>query len=170
MLLAVLVGLLCAAAALALYLLVEKAGRQGVPLAVLRAVAWCSVAALLVNPGCRRERVRPVTVLLDGSRSMSDTASDLRWRAALDSARALAGPAGRILMFGDQPRAWTPTLRPDAPVSRLLPALSEAAASGGPVAIVTDGEVDDAAFKFRPVSPVLLIFHAPHLQYPLSNL
>jgi len=144
-LLAVLVGIVCAAAALALYLLVEKAGRQGVPLAVLRAVAWGSVAALLVNPGCRRERVRPVTVLLDGSRSMSDTAGDLRWRAALDTARALAGQAGHILVFGEVPRAWTPSLRPDAPVSRLLPALREAAASGGPVAIVTDGEVDDAA-------------------------
>jgi hypothetical protein len=144
-LLTLLVGALCAGAALGLYLGVERAGRAGVPLALLRAVAWGAVAALLVNPGCRREVVRPVTVLLDGSRSMSESAAEARWRAAVDTARAYAGAAGRILVFGDQPRAWTAAVRPDAPASRLLPALREAAASGGPIAIVTDGEIDDAA-------------------------
>jgi hypothetical protein len=137
------------AAALLLYLVVERVGRAGLPLAALRAAAWGGVAALLVNPSCRRGVVAPrVVVLLDHSLSMSsarDTAGGgARWRAAVDTARALAGRGGRILMFGTEPEAWRAGARPDAPASRLLPAWRAAAALGGPVAVVTDGEVDDA--------------------------
>ena len=118
---------------------------MGVPLALLRAVAWAGVAALLVDPGCTRSDAPLMTVLLDGSRSMTDAADSTRWHAAVDSARALAGSRGRILLFGgDQPRAWSADATPSAASSRLLPALRSAAAAGGPVAVVTDGVVDDA--------------------------
>jgi hypothetical protein len=144
------VGLAAVAAALAVYLLLERVGAAGIPLALLRATAWGSLAILLVDPGCRRlgPASAPV-VLLDHSASMSDPgdpggAGGARWRAALDTARAIAGRSGRILMFGAQPATLRADARPDAPASRLLPAWREAAALGGPVAVVTDGEVDDA--------------------------
>jgi len=144
------VGLAALAAALALYLRVERVGAAGLPLALLRAAAWGALGALLVNPGCRRTAAAPPTVvLLDHSLSMSspgDTAGGgARWGAALDTARRLAGRRGRILLFGTEPVPLRPGSRPDAPASRLLPAWREAAALGGPVAVVTDGEVDDAA-------------------------
>lgn len=145
----VLVGLAAAAAALAVYLLLEKAGPGSLWLAALRAAAWGCVAALLIDPGCTRtDGGAPPVVLLDGSLSMTDPgtepASLARWRAALDTARAVAGHAGRIIVFGAQPTALREAARPEAPATRLLPAWREAAALGGPVTVVTDGEVDDA--------------------------
>jgi hypothetical protein len=87
-------------------------------------------------------------VLLDHSLSMSsprDTAGGgARWRAAVDTARAIAGRGGRIILFGTEPVPFRAGARPDAPASRLLAAWREAASFGGPVAVVTDGEVDDA--------------------------
>jgi hypothetical protein len=136
------VALLALGGALALYLALERAGPWGVPLAVLRAVAWAGVAALLVDPGCRRGTAPP-TVLLDGSRSMEDVGGDARWHAAEDSARRLAA-GGPVVLFGATPVAWRPGARPAAATSLLLPALREAVARGGPVVVVTDGEVDDA--------------------------
>lgn len=146
----VLVGLAALGAALAVYLLLEKVGPAGLPLALLRAAAWGCLAVLLIDPGCRRPGAASApVVLLDRSLSMSDPgrldgAGGARWRAALDTARAIAGPRGRILLFGTQPTALRNGARPDAPASRLLPAWREAAALGGAVTVVTDGEVDDA--------------------------
>jgi len=148
--LVVAVGLAALAAALAVYLLLEKVGAAGIPLALLRAAAWGCLAVLLLDPGCRRSRgTAPPVVLLDHSLSMSDPgAADgtggARWRAALDTARAIAGRRGQILLFGAQPVALRDGARPDAPATRLVPAWREAAAFGGPVTVVTDGEVDDA--------------------------
>jgi hypothetical protein len=129
--------------ALLLYLGPERAGPSGVPLALLRALAWLGVAALLLDPGCRSGPAPP-TVLLDQSQSLSDPAGDARWKAAVDSARRLAA-GGPVVLFGATPRAWHERARPDAPTSLLLPTLREAVSRGGPIAIVTDGEVDDAA-------------------------
>ena len=145
----VLVGLAAAAAALAVYLGLERTGAAGLPLALLRAVAWGCLGALLIDPGCRRSDAgAPPVVLLDRSLSMTDpgdpAAGGARWHAALDSARTAAGRAGRIIGFGAQPAPLTGRSRPDAPASRLLPAWREAAALGGPVTVVTDGELDDA--------------------------
>lgn len=140
----VLIALAAAAGAFALYLFVERAGPPGVPLALLRAGVWSLVAALLVNPGCRREDRAATTVLLDASASMLDHAGDARWRASLDSARAHAGANGRILLFGEQPRPWTGNATPGDRSSRLLPALRQAAGFGGPLVVVTDGSIDDA--------------------------
>jgi len=145
----VVVGLAAAAAALAVYLVLEKAGPGALWLAALRAAAWGAVAALLIDPGCRRAGGGlPPVVLLDRSLSMTDPAPGpaglARWRAALDTARRIAGRGGRIILFGAQPAALQGPALPGDPSSRLLPAWREAAALGGPVAVVTDGEVDDA--------------------------
>ena len=134
-----------AAAALLLYLRIERAGRAAVPLAVLRALAWGSVGLLLVNPSCRRSTEGRVTVLLDGSLSMSDATGVDRWLAAVDSARAAAGRSGTIIVFGAEPRLYSATTQPDAPTTLLLPALREAASRGAGTVIVTDGALDDAA-------------------------
>lgn len=142
--LAILVAAASVAAALALYLGVERVGPGGIPLALLRALTWGVVAALLVNPAWRRPGAGGVTVLLDHSLSMSDPSGSARWTEALDSARAIAGRRGRILLFGEEPRVYDGVAAPDAASSRLLPALREAAAAGGAVAIVTDGALDDA--------------------------
>jgi hypothetical protein len=144
----VVVALGAVGAALALYLALERGGIGTVPLAMLRAAAWVTVAALLVDPGCGRGAGAPPVVLLDHSLSMSypgDTAGGgARWRAALDTARAIAGRTGRIILFGTAPVPFRGAARPDAMATRLLPAWREAASFGGPVAVVTDGEVDDA--------------------------
>jgi hypothetical protein len=144
----VVVAAAAAGAAFALYFLLERAGPGGVPLALLRAAAWAALAALIINPGCRGGAAPAPVVLLDHSLSMSDpgdtTGGGARWRAALDSARAIAGRTGRIILFGAEPAPLRTGARPDAVASRLLPAWREAAAFGGPVAVVTDGELDDA--------------------------
>jgi hypothetical protein len=129
--------------ALVLYLVVERSGPRGVPLALLRALAWAGVAALLVDPGCRGKPPAP-TVLLDASLSMGDVSGDTRWRAAVDTARRLAA-GGPVVLFGATPVSWREGARPAAAASRLLPALREALARGGPIVVVTDGAVDDAA-------------------------
>ncbi|MBI1723377.1 MAG: VWA domain-containing protein [Gemmatimonadetes bacterium] len=130
--------------ALALYLLIERVGRAGLPLALLRAAAWGGVAVLLVNPGCQRSGGGGTAVLLDGSLSMTDPVGDARWRAALDTARAIAGRSGRIVLFGEEPRIFMEGATPSAAESSLLPALREAASRGGRLVIVTDGVLDDA--------------------------
>ncbi|MFI5280503.1 MAG: vWA domain-containing protein [Gemmatimonadales bacterium] len=139
----VVVVVLALAGALALYLLLERTGRAGVPLAVLRAASWSAIAILLVDPACHRRGDNSAVVLLDGSASMSDPGGDGRWRAAVDSARAFAGGTGRVFLFGGEPRVFQPAMRPDGPESRLAPSLREAAARGGPLVIVTDGLIDD---------------------------
>ena len=145
------IGVAALAAALALYLGVERTGAKGIPLAVLRAVAWGSVALLLLDPGCRRSGAgEPPVVLLDASLSMSDPGdpaaggAGARWLAALDTARAIAGSRGHVILFGDEPVSLRPGARPSAAATRLLPAWREAAALGGAIAVVTDGQVDDA--------------------------
>ena len=112
--------------------------RHLLPLA-LRALAWASMGLLLVNPGCPETGAlaRPL-VLLDASLSM--TAAGGRWEEALDSARQW----GEVRPFGDPERALDTI--PDAGTTRLAEALEAARATGRLVVVVTDGEVEDAAW------------------------
>jgi hypothetical protein len=119
------------------YLWLERLGRRSVVPLVCRAVAWSALGLLLINLGC------PITdppgrplVLLDGSLSMG--AAGGRWREARDSALAL----GEVRIFGDE-RSGTDTV-PTRGRSVLGPALAAAAASGRPVVVLTDGEIEDA--------------------------
>jgi len=128
---------LAASLALVTYHFLEpRAPRNWVPM-VLRAVAWGGMGALLANPGCPGppDASRPV-ILLDASLSM--TADSLHWRAADDSAHRL----GQVRWFGDA-RPWTDSI-PGRGRSRLGPTLAAAAALGRRIAVVTDGELDDA--------------------------
>jgi len=92
-----------------------------VPLVILRGVAVLSLILLLWNPASSRllpAGDQPI-VLLDASLSM--TGRGAVWRAALDTARALAR-GGLIWRFGDRVAAFDSTLPADG-ASRLAPAL-----------------------------------------------
>ena len=112
-------------------------------LALLRTTGIAALMLLLWNPVTSRAvsgRDQPL-VLLDASLSMTGRGG--RWRAALDTARALAR-GGVIWRFGDRVEAFDST-RPADGASRLAPALSAAAARSGPIVLVTDGEIADRA-------------------------
>ena len=111
---------------------------------VLRTVALTALVLLMWNPGCTRDAPAgtPPLVLLDASLSMAEPA---RWSAARDSARAASGGAGGVVWrFGGRVAAFD-TAPPGDGTSRLGPALAAAAGRGGPITIVTDGEMDDVA-------------------------
>ena len=112
-------------------------------LALLRALAVMLVVALLLDAPAGRPTVVGPLVALDASESWLRAAPACpRWRAALDSARALGG--NDWIVFGDSVRA---DRSPDAPVDRAskLRAVADRFAGGGrPVIVITDGESDDA--------------------------
>jgi hypothetical protein len=100
----------------------------------LRALGWASLALLLVNASCPAAPAvtRPL-VLLDGSLSMQ--ASGGKFIEALTAAKRL----GEIRLLGVPPRDTTPV----GGRSRFASAVSAAEASGRPVILMTDGEVED---------------------------
>ena len=107
----------------------------------LRVTGVGCLVLLLWNPAITRRApggTAPV-VLLDASLSMS--AQPGLWAEALDSARALAH-GGVILRFGETVAPFD-TAVPHEGASSLAPALTAAAARGGPIVIVTDGAIDD---------------------------
>lgn len=118
-------------------------GRLSAGFLVLRVTGVAALALLLWNPvTTRSEPGGPPLVLLDASLSMAGQGGP--WRAALDTARALArgGGGGVIWRFGRAVRAFD-TLPPADGATRLGPALAAAAARGGPVIVVTDGAITD---------------------------
>ena len=150
MLAVILVGVAAAAVALAVYLGREGLGRSGLGLAALRTFGLFSLALLFFNPS-RTSRVAgaPPTVLLDGSLSMDGPGG--HWRTALDTALALAPSPASVLMFGTG-LARLDTLPPSAGSSELTDALRVAVSRGGPVIVVTDGEIADG----QSIPPSLL--------------
>ena len=124
-------------------------GRVTAGLALLRTTGLGALVLLLWNPTTSRfvsgAGAAPPLVLLDASLSMAGHGG--RWREALDTARALAraGSGGGVIWrFGSQVRAYD-SLPPGDGATRLAPALAAAAGREGPVAVVTDGAISDAA-------------------------
>ena len=149
--LAVGLGVLVAACVASfVYVIREGLGLQGLGLAALRTMGLGSLLLLLVNPGntVRVSGGAPV-VLLDESLSMGVNGG--KWHTAMDTARAIAGTGGTIIKFGSGLSRFD-TLPPSAGASHLDEAVRAARASGGPVYVVTDGEIDDAA----TIAPSLL--------------
>jgi len=118
-------------------------GRVTLGLAALRVTGVGALLLLIWNPAAVRVGVgdAPRLVLLDASLSMAGRGG--HWAAALDTARALAR-GDVIWRFGARVTAFDTTAPRDG-ATRLAPALAAAAARGGPVAIVTDGAISDAA-------------------------
>lgn len=130
-------------AAAYVYLVRESLGPAGFGLAALRVGGLTLIVLLLVDlPWGTQASAGRAVVLLD--RSLSMGAAGGRWTAARDSARRIAGPDGVLLAFGSSVGALTDTLAGDG-ASRLSEALAAARALGGPVHVVTDGELSDAA-------------------------
>ncbi|HEU4722857.1 MAG TPA: hypothetical protein VFS59_15970 [Gemmatimonadaceae bacterium] len=113
------------------------------PLALLRALVVTIVLAMLLGaPGGRSTPLAP-EIALDASESWTRGGATCdRWPAALDSA-ARAG-RGTRLRFGDSVRADDGRGAPSDRASRLRAVADRAAASGHPVVVITDGELDDA--------------------------
>lgn len=110
----------------------------------LRAIATALVVALLLDAPAGAPRAVVPDVALDASESWLRAAPRCdRWRAALDSASALGG--GRWERFGDSVRTDRSADGPSDRASRLRPVVDRAAATGRPVVIITDGELDDGA-------------------------
>ncbi len=120
------------------YFWLERLGRRALVPLVCRAVAWSALGLLIINLGCpiADPPSRPL-VLLDGSLSLG--APGGRWREARDSATRL----GDVRVFGDEQTGGDTV--PTRGRSLLGPALTAAAASGRPVIVVTDGEIEDAS-------------------------
>jgi hypothetical protein len=111
-------------------------------LALLRALVGTLVVALLLDAPAGRARALTPDVAVDASESwLRGTAHCDRWRMALDSAARLGG--GRWMRFGDSLRADPSVNAPVDHASRLRPVADRAAATGRPVIIITDGELDD---------------------------
>lgn len=134
--------------------------RLSLGLVLLRATGVAALVLLLWNPGVARSRpagTQPI-VLLDASLSMT-----ARWRAALDTVRALAGGQALVWRFGNRVTTFDTTAPADG-ASRLAPALEAAAARGSRVIVVSDGVVDDAAVippDLRREPQVVLLPRAP---------
>ena len=111
-------------------------------LVALRATGVLALVLLLWNPITTRTLApdaQPL-VLLDASLSMTS-----RWRAALDTTRALSSARGALVWrFGDRVAAFD-SGAPAEGTSHLAPALEAAAARGSEVIVVTDGAVNDLA-------------------------
>ena len=141
------VPLLAALAAVLSYRFFDTWSRRTWLPAGLRAVGWSSLALLLINASCPAApaSVRPI-VLLDGSLSMQ--AAGGRWR----DARELAAGLGEVRLATGSPGDTLPL----GGRSRLAPAVIAAEATGRPVIVVTDGEVEDgAALLGSPALPAI---------------
>jgi hypothetical protein len=145
MLIIIVVALLALALSAVTYLVMERlGGRAWVPL-LCRAVAWAALGLLVINLSCpvRTAPLRPL-VLLDASLSLGAVGG--RWAEARDSALRW----GEVRSFGDERLA--PDSTPSRGRSLLAPPLIGASASGRPVMVVTDGEIEDA----REIPPDIL--------------
>ncbi|HEV2750945.1 MAG TPA: hypothetical protein VGV12_10530 [Gemmatimonadales bacterium] len=113
-------------------------------LTALRATGLSALALLAWNPTAARHESSggAPLVLLDASLSMAEPKG--RWREALDTARRIAQGGGTIWRFGERVTGFD-TLPPGDGASRLAPAVAAAAARGGPMVVVTDGAISDAA-------------------------
>jgi hypothetical protein len=108
--------------------------------ACLRGLAVTAAVALLLDAVAGARRPAPPLVALDVS------ASWLRGRdsTAFASAVRQAGASSNVLLFGDSVRSATrdPPAATDR-ASRVRPAVERALASGRPLEVITDGELDD---------------------------
>ncbi|UCD23176.1 MAG: hypothetical protein JSW51_08940, partial [Gemmatimonadota bacterium] len=143
MLTVTLLVLLVALWAFFVYLRREQLGAAGFGMATLRTVGVAALLLLLVNPEWygRSAGGAPV-VLLDGSLSMGVPGG--RWSEAHDTAVALSGNARSIISFGAGVAPFD-TMPPAAPTTRLKDALDVGRAMGGPIHVVSDGEIEDIA-------------------------
>lgn len=127
-----------------LIVLVQYGARRRVSIfiALLRTLAITLIVALLLDaPAGRAKAVAPL-VALDVSQSwLRDAGDSSLWRAAMKAARD--AHADSILQFGDSARVRHTASSPLDQASAVGPAVERALASGRPLVVITDGDVDD---------------------------
>jgi len=141
-----------------------------VGLALLRVTGVTALLVLLWNPVTTHPAPNaPPLVLLDASLSMAGYGG--RWREALDSARALA-QGGPIWRFGASVAPFD-TLPPTDGTTALKPALVAAASRGGPIAVISDGAIDDGdqiAPDLRVAPQVVLLARGEFRDYFVASI
>ncbi len=123
-------------------------------LAVLRALAVTTVAALLLGAPSGRARPLPPLLAIDASsswrRAVGDESTAVRgWRQRLtDSVIPAVGTGAPLVFFGDSLREGSTDeighWFPGDMASHVRPAVDRAASMGRSLVLVTDGELDDA--------------------------
>jgi hypothetical protein len=138
--------------------------------ALLRALAFTLVVALLLDAPAGVARVSPPWAALDASSSMARGNDSSVWRAAIDSARAVG--ADSIFLFGDSLRAASPPSQPADRRSEVDPVVQRALATGRPVVVITDGELVPAPeLRQLPAgSRVVVVSHTPRADAAAVNL
>lgn len=127
--------------------------------ALLRALAVTSLVALALDAVVGARRVPPPLVALDVSASWARGRDSAAFAAALRSARDEGGDS--LLAFGDSLRLAPDALTSTDRASRVRPAAERAMASGRPLVIVTDGEIDDPeALRSLPAGSRVVIGQA----------
>src|SRR3982751_3607661 len=110
-------------------------------IAVLRAVALTLLIALLLDAVAGVPRPVPPIIALDVSESWLRGGDSAAWNDARRRARAAA--ADTVVLMGDSVRVGTLPAQPSDGASRLRPLVERALATGRPLRLFTDGEVDD---------------------------
>lgn len=108
--------------------------------ALLRLVAVTLVVALALDARAGRASAPASRVALDVSQSWLRATDSTAWKAALDSARRIGGA---ISYFGDSLRDAGAPATPSDHATRLRGVVDAASAAGAPVAVVTDGELEE---------------------------
>ena len=112
------------------------------PLALLRALAGAIIVAVLLDVPVGRAHLPAPEVALDASMSWLRAAPGCpAWGAAIDSAARIG--RGDWLRFGDSLRVDRSRDEPTDRASSLRAVADRAAATGRPLVVITDGELDD---------------------------
>ncbi len=129
-------------------------------LALLRALAWLLVLALLLGAPAGPRRVVPPIAALDASASWLRGGDSTLWRRAVSSARSTSAD---LLLWGDSARAGAAPVIPRDVSTRALPLAERALAVGRPLVLITDGELDDPSVltSLPAGSRIDVIAHAP---------
>src|SRR5215204_5435011 len=109
--------------------------------AILRALAFTLLIALLLDAVAGRPRPVAPIVALDVSQSWLRGGDSTAWRDARGQARAAARDS--LFLVGDSIRVGTLPHRPADDASRMRPLVDRALSTGRPVRLYTDGEVED---------------------------
>ncbi|MEP7344919.1 MAG: hypothetical protein ABI877_06625 [Gemmatimonadaceae bacterium] len=111
--------------------------------ALARLIAIAGSVALLLDAAAGIQRVAVPIVALDASASWSRGRDTGAFRAAFTAATSDA--ADSLLLFGDSVRGVSAVASPNDRASRVRPVVEQALATGRPLVLYTDGELDDAA-------------------------
>lgn len=114
-------------------------------LALLRAFAFALLAALLLGAPAGPRRPAPPLVALDVSASWLRGGDSARWNRARALALAAAGRGRSVLLVGDSVRVAAAPALPTDNATRIAPLAERALGAGRPLALITDGEVNDLA-------------------------